>query len=340
MANAKATLPTHMNAMAWHGEHVPLPLMLERVPVPKPKKGEVLVKVAYAGINRAEVFQRNKHYPLPEAIPRVPGIEFSGEIVKLGSETRGWKIGQKVCGIIKEGGYAEYVVAPAELLLPVPAGRSLKEAACWPEGLLTAWVSLAHQAKLKKGESVLIHGGGSGVGVMAIQLARLLGAKVFVTASNDIKCARCKKLGAHYVINYNAEDFESRILKLTKDQGVDVIFDMVGGEEYTQKHLSLLKVNGRLALVSFLRGAKMQINLGPLLLKKLAIYGSILRNRPLKEKAAFTRNLHRAAWSGIKSGKIKAVVDSTFALEDAKKALDKMQENLNFGKILLQVSAE
>ena len=339
MAKAASQTPTHMNALAWHGEHVPLPLMVERVQTPKPKKGEVLVKVIYAGVNRAEVFQRQKHYPLPTSIPRVPGIEYSGVIVKLGAGVKGVKIGQRVCGIVTEGGYAEYVISPASMLLPIPANVSFKDAACLPEALITAWVSLKEQAQMKKGESVLIHGGGSGVGVMAIQMARALGAKVFITASNDIKCTRCKKLGAHHAINYSTADFETEIFRITKGVGVDVILDMVGGD-YTAKHLALLKTNGRLAIIAFLRGAKAELNMAPILLKKLSVFGSILRNRPLSEKTLFTQNMHKTLWPFVKSGKIKAVIDSVYPMEDAKKALDKMQENLNFGKILLQVGEE
>ncbi len=332
-------IPTHMNVMAWQGEHVPLPLALERCAVPKPAKGEVLVKVAYAALNRAEVFQRHKHYPLPARIPRVPGIEFSGTIVKLGSGVKSWKIGQKVCGIITEGGYAEYVVSPASILLSVPESVSLKEAACLPEAMLTAWVSLAEQAAVKKGESVLIHGGGSGVGVMAIQIAKALGAKIFTTAGTDEKCARCKKLGALHAINYRTTDYETEILRLNSDTGVDVILDMVGGE-YTQKNLSLLNINGRLAIIAFLRGAKVNINLAPILLKKLSVHGSILRNRPLSEKAQFVQNMTKHLWPLVKSKKIRAVLDSVYSLEDAKKALERMEENLNFGKILLQVGSD
>jgi NADPH2:quinone reductase len=339
MAKAATIIPTHMNAMSWHGEHTPLPLMLVCVSVPKPKKAEVLIKVAYAGVNRAEVFQRNRHYPLPTSVPRIPGIEYSGTVARLGAGTKGVKLGQRVCGIITEGGYAEYITSPASMVLPVPENLSLKEAACLPEAMLTAWVSLMEQAALKKGETVLIHGGGSGVGVMAIQMARVLGAQVIVTAGNDSKCTKCKKLGAHHTINYNAKDFEVEIERITNGKGVDVILDMVGGD-YTQKHLSILKTNGRLAIISFLRGAKTQVNLAPVLLKKLAIFGSILRNRPLSEKSTFVKNMRKQLWKSVKTKKIIAVIDSTFTLEDAKKALDRMEENLNFGKILLQVGLE
>ncbi len=322
-------LPSTIRAIAIENDRY----RLVSVPLPKPKRGEALIKIAYAGVNRAELFQLQNKYPRPEAEPMVPGIEFSGTILKISGASNGRKIGDRVCGVLKEGAFAEFCVSPVSTLLPVPEKISLREAASLPEAILTAWISLFHQASLKKGEAVLIHGGTSGVGVTAIQMAKLWGAHVFATAGSPAKTRLCEKLGARQAINYKKEDFTAAL----KDEKIDVILDMVGGD-YFQKNLSLLNTYGRLCMISFLRGARVEVNLAPILLKKLSVFGSLLRNRPVNEKADFVRAIRRKIWPWVASGRLKPVMDSEFPLEKAEKAIKRMEDNLNIGKILLQIA--
>ncbi len=325
---AKNTLPATMRAIAIEGGRY----RLIETKLPTPGRGEVLVKVAYSGMNRADVFQLENKYPLPEAEPKIPGIEFSGIVAQVNAHSP-FRPGDRVCGVVREGTHAEYCLSPGSTLLPVPKRVSLKEAACLPEAILTAWISLFHQARLKKGEKVLIHGGASGVGVMAIQMAKLVGATVFATAGTPEKCGLCQTLGAAKSIHYRQEDF----VETLQAEGVDVILDMVGGD-YFQKNLSLLNTYGRLAMISFLRGAKTEVNLAPILLKKLSVYGSLLRNRPVREKGVFVRAIHRRIWPYVDKGRIRVVIDSEYGLEDAQKAIQRMEQSLNSGKIVLRVS--
>jgi putative PIG3 family NAD(P)H quinone oxidoreductase len=322
---------------------------LRQTPLPALKRGEALVRVEYAAMNRADLFQSEGNYPLPER--GIPGLEFSGTIAIAAGN---WKTGDRVCGIVTEGAFAEYVASPAATLLPVPKTLSLREAAAVPEAVITAWISLFHQARLKKGETALIHGGASGVGLAAIQMAKLAGATVFATAGTKEKCALCETLGATQAICYKEQDFEKALKdialslplkgeesarKTSAGEGVvDVILDMAGGD-YFRKNLALLRPYGRLCMIAFLRGAKIEANLAPALTKKLSLFGSMLRDRPVREKAAFARAVEKRFWPHLARGALKAVIDSEFPLAQAEKGLKKLERSLNSGKILLKVAS-
>lgn len=310
--------------------------VLRDVVIPEPQAGEVLIKVAYAGINRADLFQKQGRYPLPEHEPRIPGLEISGEVVACGAGVAGFSVGDNVCALLSEGAFAEYACVPAELVLPVPQGVTLPEAAVLPEALATAWVSLVWQAKLAKGERVLIHGGASGVGHIAIQVARQLGATVFATAGTEEKCNACAALGA-VAIHHRNEVFEDVVKMHTQGRGVDVILDMVGGDYFT-RNLSCLAQNGRLCLIAFLQGARVTAHLSPILLKHLSVMGSTLRARSLVEKAAIMTELHARLWPvmGQENG-IMPMIYRIFLLDEAEKALAEMEQGLNLGKILLKM---
>ncbi|HEU5047547.1 MAG TPA: NAD(P)H-quinone oxidoreductase [Rickettsiales bacterium] len=311
---------------------------LQECGIPQPGKGEVLVKIAYAGANRADLFQAQGKYPLPEGNPAIPGLEISGEIVACGEGVNPSRIGEKVCALLSEGAFAEYAVVPEALALPVPENMSLEEAAALPEAAFTAWISLVWQAELKKGETVLIHGGASGVGSLAIQIAKALGATVFTTAGTDEKCAACLKAGASHAINYHTQDFAEQIKQLTGGKGVDVILDIVGGEDFA-RNLQSLAHGGRLCIIAFLKGAKITANLSPILLKHLKVMGSTLRSRPLSEKTQIAVELRDNLWHIIAQGQIKPVIDRIFPLKDAQKALDRMEQRLNIGKILIKMQS-
>jgi len=303
---------------------------------PSPKPQEVLIKVAYAGVNRADLFQKQGRYPLPENNPPVPGMEVSGEIIECGAEVAGWKKGDKVCALLSEGGFAEYVCAPSSLVLPVPETVRLEQAAALPEGCFTVWISFVWQAGLKKDETVLIHGGTSGIGSLAIQIAKMLGARVFTTAGTDIKCVLCEKLGVDRAINYHKEDYVAVVKEATQGKGVNVILDMVGGS-YFMRNLDALAMDGRLCIIAFLEGSKIEASLSPILLKRLSVMGSTLRSRPLEQKARIAKEVQNNVWSAVAQGAVKPVIDRIFPLEEAQKALSRMEQGLNIGKILLKL---
>lgn len=330
-------IPATMRAMTLDNPGAPEAVLTPaQVKTPKTKSGEVLIKVACAGMNRAELFQLQKRYPLPEATPMIPGIEIAGVIVALGKGVKGRRIGERVCAITSEGGFAEYASVPAGLTFKLPKNVSFAQSVCLPEGLITLWISLVHQASVQKGETVLIHGGASGMGLIGIQMAKLLGAKVYATAGSDEKCRICTKIGAKRAINYKKADFVTELLAETRGKGVNVIVDMVGGD-YFEKNLKLLSHKGRLAIIAFLRGAKIEANLSPILLKKLSIHGSVLRLRPLTEKAAFAASVTRDFWPFVTKGRLKCVIDSEIPLEKAMEGIIRLQENLNIGKIVLHI---
>jgi putative PIG3 family NAD(P)H quinone oxidoreductase len=303
---------------------------------PVPLAGEVLIKTAYAGINRADLLQKQGKYPLPEKAPFIPGLELSGIVTACGEGVSQFSPGDKVCALVKEGAFAEYTAVDARHVLPVPGDMSLEQAAALPEACFTVLISLVWQARLTSGESVLIHGGTSGIGSMAIQIAKLLGARVFSTSGSREKCAVCEGLGVERAIAYREEDFVARVKELTDGKGVDVILDMVGGD-YFPRNLEALARGGRLAMIAFLRGAKMQVNLGPLLLKHLSVMGSTLRSRPAPEKARLALELQEIVWPALAKGLLKPVIDHVFPLEEAEKALNRMDQGLNIGKILLKI---
>lgn len=304
-------------------------------PLPTPQPHEVLLKVVFAGVNRADLFQVQGKYPPPEGASPLPGLEVSGEIVAIGREASGMMhagltVGDSVCALLEGGGYAEYVAVPATQLLPIPKNWSLAEAAALPEALITAWLALVETAALQPHERVLIHGGASGIGSMAIPLAKWRGATVIATAGTAAKAAFCLQRGADEAISYREQDFATLA-------PVDVVLDMVGGD-YMAKNLKLLKRGGRLVQIAFLRGAKAELNLAPLLLNNLRWQGITLRTQPPARKAALIREAWAACEAALVSGALKMPIDTVFPLAEAAKAHERMQQNLNLGKILLKLA--
>jgi NADPH2:quinone reductase len=306
------------------------------ISIPQPKEGEVLIKVAAAGVNRPDSVQREGRYPAPPGAPETPGLEVAGTIVATGHNVGPFEIGDKVCALVAGGGYAEYCVAPALQCLPIPGDLSMIEAAALPETFFTVWSNVFDRAKLQAGETFLIHGGTSGIGTTAIQLVRAMGGHVFATAGTDAKCQACLNLGAEAVINYRTEDFSKAVLGLTGGHGVNVILDMVGGD-YIQKNIDCLAPDGRLVQIAFLKSAKTEVNFLPVMLKRLTITGSTLRARDLAFKGAIATKLREKVWPLIKSGKVNPVIDQTFPLGRANEAHHRLESGAHIGKIVLVV---
>lgn len=304
--------------------------------IPSAAEGEAVIKVAYAGVNRADLLQKQGRYPLPEHTPPVPGMEVSGEIKECGKGVTRFRPGDKVCALLSEGAFAEYAAVNASHVLPVPPGVTLEQAAALPEACFTVWISLVWQAQLEQGEWALIHGGASGIGTIAIQIAKLLGARVCATVRDEQRAALCRRLGADEVVLYPHQDFVGVVKERTQGRGVDVILDMVGGD-YFQRNLDALAQEGRLAVIAFLKGAKAEVNLAPVLLKHLKVMGSTLRPRPAHEKARLAEELQDRVWGALAQGAIKPVIDRVFPLQEAEKALGRMDQGLNIGKILLKM---
>jgi len=306
--------------------------------LPQPGPREVLVRVAFAGVNRPDLFQRAGKYPPPPGASPVLGLEVSGEIVTLGSEVTEWKIGDEVCALTAGGGYAEYCSVNAAHCLPIPHGLDQGQAAALPENFFTVWTNLIDRGRLKSGESALVHGGSSGIGYTAIQFAIQWGAKVFTTVGTEEKAAFCRKLGAALAINYRTQDFVQEIKQATQNRGVDVILDMVGGD-YVPKNLSLLGIEGRLVQIAFLRSSVVPaLDLREVMTRRLTITGSTLRPRSVQEKGAIAGSLKQNVWPLLESGKIKVVIDSVFPIDDVANAHRVMEESKHIGKILLKVS--
>jgi putative PIG3 family NAD(P)H quinone oxidoreductase len=308
-------------------------------PRPEPAGGELLIHVAAAGVNRPDALQRRGGYPPPPGASDIPGLEVAGRVEAVGSGTARWKAGDEVCAILAGGGYAEYVVAPGPQCLPIPAGLNMVEAAALPETFFTVWTNVFDRARLREGETLLVHGGTSGIGTTAIQLARAFGARVFTTAGSPEKCEACRKLGADRAIDYKQEDFAAVIRKETRGRGVDVILDMVGGD-YTAKNLDLLAPDGRLVQIGLLGGAKAQINIAPILQRRLTFTGSTLRSRSVEEKGAIARDLEARVWPLLASGRVRPIIDSTFPLERAADAHRRLESSQHVGKIVLVVGEE
>ncbi|MGH8668490.1 MAG: NAD(P)H-quinone oxidoreductase [Burkholderiales bacterium] len=305
-------------------------------PVPAPKPHEILIKVAAAGVNRPDVLQRSGNYPVPPDASDLPGLEVAGEVVQTGSGASLWKKGEKVCALVHGGGYAEYCVAPEVQALPVPRGLSLAEAASLPETCFTVWGNVYDRARLAPGESLLVQGGTSGIGVTAIQMAAATGNRVFATAGSDEKCAACVRLGAEKAINYRTQDFAAEIKAATGGKGVNVILDMVGGD-YVPKELKCLADEGRLVFIAFLRGPKTELDINELMRRRLTITGSTLRPRPVEFKGTLARSLREKIWPLIEAGKIKPEIYKTFALEQAADAHRLMESSQHIGKLVLTV---
>ena len=311
-------------------------LQLCERPVPVPKAGEVLIKVHAAGINRPDVLQRLGKYPVPPGASDLPGLEVAGEIVDGDYASAGFKLGDMVCALVQGGGYAEYCTAPAEQCLPIPPGLTALEAASLPETFFTVWTNIFDRAHLAPGETLLVQGGSSGIGVTAIQLAAALGHRVFATAGSDEKCRACEALGAERAINYRTEDFAVVVKELTGGKGVDVILDMVAGD-YLPREIDCLADDGRIALIALLGGAKAEIDLGQVLRRRLHISGSTLRPRPVAFKAAIARKLRARVWPLFAQGKLKPVIYRSFPLAQASEAHALMESSTHVGKIVLEV---
>jgi NADPH2:quinone reductase len=302
-------------------------------PVIQPSDSQVLIKVAAAGINRPDVFQRKGFYPAPPGVTDIPGLEVSGTVIAIGSLVEDWVIGDKVCALLPGGGYAEYAMAEQSLCLPVPANLSLTDAAALPETCFTVWHNLFERAELQAGEWLLVHGGSSGIGTTAIQMASALGVNVIATAGSDEKCVVCEELGAVKAINYNKDDFVKVCQTLTSG-GVNVILDMVGGD-YVQKNFSACAPKARIVSIAFLRGSKVQVDLMPLMLKQLVLTGSTLRAQPLENKARIAAGVESQVWPLIAEGKFKPIIHSRFALAQASEGHALMESSQHIGKILL-----
>ncbi|QXV67074.1 NAD(P)H-quinone oxidoreductase [Mucilaginibacter sp. 21P] len=310
-------------------------LQLQERPLPVIKHNEVLIKVKASGVNRPDVAQRKGNYPPPEgASPDIPGLEIAGEITQIGKEVTRFKIGDKVCALVSGGGYAEFCAAPEGQCLPIPGNLTFGEAASLPETFFTVWSNVFDRGKLQPGESLLVHGGSSGIGVTAIQMGVALGSTVYVTAGSEDKCRFCEELGALKAINYKKENFSEQIKELTNGKGVNVILDMVGGD-YTDQNLQILAEDGRLVLINTMKGKDVALDLSLIMRKRLTITGSTLRNRDVAFKAAIASNLEKYAWPLIASGKIKPVIYKTFQAAEASAAHQLMEGSTHMGKIVL-----
>ncbi|MGH8689139.1 MAG: NAD(P)H-quinone oxidoreductase [Burkholderiales bacterium] len=301
---------------------------------PEPKSHEILVKVAAAGVNRPDVLQRQGLYPVPPDASDLPGLEIAGEVVARGTAVTQWKAGDKVCALTHGGGYAEYCVTPGVQALPVPKGLSMTEAASLPETFFTVWGNVFERGRLAVGESILVQGGTSGIGVTAIQMAKAMGSRVFATAGSDDKCAACVKLGAEAAFNYKTQDFVAGVKQATGGKGVDVILDMAAGD-FVAKEVKALADDGRLVFIAHLRGAKADLDVNEVMRRRLTLTGSTLRPRPVAFKGAVAASLRARIWPLIEDGRIRPVIYRTFPLEQAAEAHRLMETNAHIGKIVL-----
>jgi len=330
------SLPEQMTAIEIAEPGGPEMLRPTTRPAPRPGAGEVLIAVRAAGVNRPDVMQREGHYPPPPGAPDIPGLEIAGAVVALGEGVTGLAVGDQVCALVAGGGYGEYCAAPVPQCLPVPAGLSAVEAAALPKTCFTVFDNVFTRGRLAPGETLLVHGGSSGIGTTAIQLARALGARVLTTAGSDEKCRACRELGAARAINYRTEDFVAAVARATEGKGVDVVLDMVGGD-YVGRNLNVLGHGGRLVQIAFQKGTKAEIAVHPIMVKQLTITGSTLRNRPVAEKGAIADALRQKVWPLIESGAVKPLINATFPLIDAADAHRLMDSGGHIGKIVLTV---
>jgi len=329
-----APLPRDMTAIEIAQPGGPEVLKPGRRPVPAPGAGEVLIEVAAAGVNRPDVLQRQGGYAPPPGASDIPGLEVAGRIVAVGDGTGSWKVGDSVCALVAGGGYAEYCAAPAPQCLPVPGKLDLIHAAALPETFFTVWTNVFDRGRLQRGETFMVHGGSSGIGTTAIQLAHAFGARVIATAGSDEKCEACRKLGADIAVNYRTEDFAAKVMEATEGKGADVILDMVGGD-YIPKNLSCLAVEGRLVQIAFLKGSKAEINLAPIMMRRQTLTGSTLRPRSVAQKGEIAQSLRAKVWPLLASGKIAPVIHKTFPLAQAADAHRLMESSAHVGKIVL-----
>jgi NADPH2:quinone reductase len=332
--NQIPTIPETMLTIVARTPGGPDVLQAVERPTPRPVCGEVLIKVAAAGVNGADLTQRRGKYAVPKGAPDVLGLEVSGAIVAVGEGVSQWHVGDSVCALLIGGGYAEYVAAPALQCLPIPAGLTVTQAAALPEVTMTVWSNVFEIRGLKPGETILVHGGTSGIGTLAIQLANGLGSKVIATAGSDEKCERCLLLGAARAVNYRNEDFVAAAREMTDGIGVDVILDMVGGD-YIPRGLQALAPGGRLVMLAFKQASKVEIDCGLIQQKNLCLTGSRLRPRPIAEKDRLAAAVGKAVWPLIESGAVNPIIDSTFPLQAVQDAHHRMESGEHVGKVLL-----
>ncbi|RTZ78345.1 MAG: NAD(P)H-quinone oxidoreductase [SAR324 cluster bacterium] len=328
-------IPQSMNYIQIEKHGDPEVLKLHSMPVPEPGPGEVLIKVAAAGVNRPDVMQRKGLYPPPPGATDVPGLEVSGTVVSVGQNVSKPPINSEVCALVTCGGYAEYCLAAASICLPVPEKISLVNAAGIPETFFTVWTNVFKRGQLKAGESLLVHGGSSGIGTTAIQLGKAFGATVYTTAGTSDKCEFCNNLGADAAINYREQDFSEEIKRLTEGKGVNVILDMVGGP-YFPKNIRLLADEGRLVQIALMQGSKAEVDFRSLLLKRVTLTGSTLRPRSVEEKTKIAQALQKNVWPLLESGAIRPIIHQTFPLKQASEAHRLMESSAHIGKILLK----
>jgi NADPH2:quinone reductase len=328
------SIPARMTAIAISEYGKPDVLVPKEMDMPKPGAGEMLVRVAAAGVNRPDVMQREGKYPPPPGAPDIPGLELAGEVVALGEGVKRWKVGDKVTALVAGGGYAEYAVVHEAIALPVIPQLSMVEAAAIPETFFTVWHNVFERGALKSGETMLLHGGSSGIGTTAIMLAKQKGARVIVTVGSEEKAEACRKLGADLAINYKTQDFVAETKSFTSKKGAELIVDMVAGE-YIQKNYDAAAMDGRIVQIAFQRPPKAMIDFRPILMKRLWHTGSGLRPRPVPEKAAIARAVEDNVWPMIAAGKVKPVIYKTFPLREAAAAHALMETSQHIGKIVL-----
>ena len=326
-----------MNFVAHGAGGAPLVMHLSQMPVPKPAATEVLIKVAYAGVNRPDCLQRSGRYPPPPGASPILGLEASGQVVALGEGVTRWKQGDWVCGLANGGAYAEYVCIPQGQVLPLPTGLSLLQAAALPENYFTVWTNVFQRGKLQAGETFLVHGGSSGIGLTAIQLAKAFGARVICTVGNEEKIRACLAAGADLAINYRTQDFAKEVMDATDQKGVNIILDMVGGD-YMQRNINCLSVDGRLVQIAFLQPSKTEVDWIGLMVKRLTFTGSTLRPRTAADKAQMANELHEKVWPLLQQGKCLPVVHQVFDLREATQAHELMESSTHIGKIMLKVA--
>ena len=331
-----AELPDEMDAIDPAEAGGPEVLQLVRRPVPKPGAGELLIRVAAAGVNRPDVLQRRGFYPPPPGAPSIPGLEVAGEVVATGEGVQPELFGQPVCALVAGGGYAEYCAAPAGQCLYVPEALSMVEAAAMPETLFTVWTNLFERAFAREGDRVLVHGGTSGIGTMAIALARLFGLELIVTCGSDEKCRQAEALGADHAINYKTQDFVAEVRRLTEGAGVDIVLDMVGGD-YLPRNLDCLAEEGRHVSIAVQRGATAELLIPKVMQRRLMLTGSTLRPRPAAFKSLVADELARSVWPFAEQGRLKPIIHATFPLADAAEAHRVMEAGEHVGKIVLTV---
>jgi len=330
------SVPTRMTAIGIKAPGGPDMLVPEERPIPAPGAGEILVRVAAAGVNRPDVVQRMGLYPPPKGATDIPGLEIAGDVVALGAGVTRWKIGDRVCALVIGGGYAEYCLAHESHALPVPQGYSMTEAAAIPETFFTVWHNVFERGALKSGETLLVHGGSSGIGTTAIQLAKQFGARVIVTAGSEDKCEACRRLGADVAINYKTQDFVAETKAATGGKGSDVILDMVGGD-YIERNYEAAAVEGRIVQIAFQGSPKATVDFRRLMLKRLHHTGSTLRARSVEDKGLIAKAIAEKVVPLLAAGKVKPIMDSTYPLAEAAKAHARMESSAHIGKIVLTV---